>query len=62
MARPAINLSVFTGSLASVALTPDVASFALPLGGLAVVALAALYAQIRSGRRRGVASALRTGD
>jgi putative ABC transport system permease protein len=61
VARPALDLSVFTGSIASVALTPDVASFALPLGGLAVVALAALYAQIRSGRQRGVAATLRSG-
>jgi putative ABC transport system permease protein len=62
VARPAIDLSVFTGSLAAVALTPDVASFALPLGGLAVVSLAAVYAQIRSGRGRDVAATLRTGD
>jgi putative ABC transport system permease protein len=62
VAQPAIDLSVFTGSLARVALTPDVPSFALPLGGLAVVALAALYAQIRTGRRRSVAALLRTGD
>jgi putative ABC transport system permease protein len=62
VAQPAIDLSVFTGSLARVALTPDVPSFALPLGGLAVVAVAALYAQIRTGRRRGVAALLRSGD
>ena len=62
VARPAIDLSVFTGSLAGVALTPDVASFPLPLGGLAVVALAALYAQVRFGRRHDVAATLRTGD
>jgi putative ABC transport system permease protein len=61
VARPAIDLSVFTGSIAGVALTPDVASFALPLGGLAVVALAALYVQVRSGRRRGVTATLRSG-
>jgi putative ABC transport system permease protein len=62
VAQPAIDLSVFTGSVARVALTPDVPSFALPLGGLAVVALPALYAQIRTGRRRSVAAMLRTGD
>ncbi len=61
VARPAVDLSVFTGSLAGVTLAPDVASFALPLGGLAVVALAALYAQIRAGRRRDVAAILRSG-
>jgi putative ABC transport system permease protein len=55
---PAIDLSVFTGSSAGVPLTPDVASFALPLLGLAVVALVALTIEIRT-RRRGVAAILR---
>lgn len=59
LVAPAIDLSVFTGSIASVALRPDVPSFALPLAGLAVVALVALQVQIRSGRRRGVAASLR---
>jgi putative ABC transport system permease protein len=58
---PAIDLSVFTGSSASVPLTPDVASFALPLLGLAVVALVALTIEIRT-RRRGVAAIMRGGD
>jgi putative ABC transport system permease protein len=62
VARPAINLSVFTGSLADVELTPDVSSFALPLGGLAVATLAALYAQIRYGRRLVVAAIMRCGE
>jgi len=57
---PAINLSVFTGSSASVPLVPDVASFALPLLGLAVVAAAALTIEIAS--RRGVAANLRGGE
>jgi len=58
---PAVDLSVFTGSSAGVPLTPDVASFALPLLGLAVVALVALTIEIRT-RRRGVAAILRGGD
>jgi putative ABC transport system permease protein len=57
---PAIDLSVFTGSGASVPLTPDAASFALPLLGLAVVALVALTIEIRT--RRGVTASLRGGD
>jgi putative ABC transport system permease protein len=58
---PAIDLSAFTGSPAGVALTPDVAAFALPLAGLAVVAATALAIEIRTGRRRGVAASLRAG-
>lgn len=58
---PAIDLSVFTGSGTGVPLTPDAASFALPLLGLAVVALVALTIEIRT-RRRGVAAILRGGD
>jgi len=59
---PAIDLSVFTGSQAAVALTPDVASIALPLAGLVVVAAVALAIEIRSGRRRRVAASLRAGE
>ena len=58
---PAIDLSVFTGTPGAVALAPDVVSIAAPLAGLAVVALVALYVEIRSGRRRGVAASLRAG-
>jgi hypothetical protein len=60
---PAIDLSVFTGSaLGAVALTPDAASFTLPLAGLAAVAVIALDVELRLGRRRGVAASLRAGD
>jgi len=57
---PDIDLSVFTGSSISVPLVADVASFAVPLVGLAVLAAVALGLEIRSGRRRGSAS-LRVG-
>jgi putative ABC transport system permease protein len=58
---PSIDLSVFTGSAAGVTLTPDAASFLLPLAGLVVVAGVALAAEVRSARRRGVAGSLRAG-
>jgi len=57
---PEIDLSVFTGSSTSVPLAADVASVALPLVGLAVLAAVSLGIEIRSGRRRGAAS-LRVG-
>jgi putative ABC transport system permease protein len=57
---PAIDLSVFTGSSAGVPLAPDTASFALPLLGLAVVALVALTIEVRT--RRGAVASLRGGD
>jgi putative ABC transport system permease protein len=53
---PDIDLSVFTGSSVTVKLVADVASFAVPLIGLAVLAAVALGIEIRSGRRRGAAS------
>jgi hypothetical protein len=53
---PDIDLSVFTASSVTVPLAADVASFAVPLVGLAVLAAAALGLEIRSGRRRGAAS------
>jgi putative ABC transport system permease protein len=56
---PALNLSVFTQSQVPVALQPDAASFALPLGGLALVTVIALGYEIRSRRRRGVAVTMR---
>jgi putative ABC transport system permease protein len=61
LVAPSLDLSVFTGSIAGVALAPDLASFAVPLAGLLVVALVALGVEIRSGRRRGVASSVRAG-
>jgi putative ABC transport system permease protein len=59
---PAINLSVFTGSTASVSLSPDLASLALPLAGLVVAAFLALSVEIRTDRRHGVAGSLRVGE
>jgi putative ABC transport system permease protein len=59
--RPVLDLSVFTGSSAAVPLVPDVASVALPLAGLLVLAAVALGIEIRSGQRRGVTTALRVG-
>ena len=58
---PDINLSVFTGSTASVPLAANVVSIAVPLLGLALVAVVALGVEIRWGRRRGAAS-LRVGE
>jgi putative ABC transport system permease protein len=71
---PSIDLSVFNGTPISVPLgtgvssfggpvplVPDVASVALPLAGLIVIAAAALWIEIRSGRRRRVTTALRIG-
>jgi putative ABC transport system permease protein len=57
---PDLDLSVFTGSSGTVKLAADVASFAVPLAGLAVLAAVALGMEIRLGRRRG-ASSLRIG-
>ncbi len=57
---PAINLSVFAGSSAGVPLVPDVASVALPIAGLIVVAALSLTIEIRA--RRGVVSTLRGGE
>ena len=53
---PDIDLSVFTGSSVTVKLAADVASFVVPLVGLAVLAAVALGIEIRSGRSRGAAS------
>ena len=57
---PDIDLSVFTGSSVTVKLAADVASFAVPLAGLAVLAAVTLGIEIRSGRSRG-ATSLRIG-
>ena len=53
---PDLDLSVFTGSSVTVKLAADVAAFAVPLAGLAVLAAVALGIEIRSGRSRGAAS------
>jgi putative ABC transport system permease protein len=57
---PDLDLSVFTGSPGPVKLAADVASFAVPLAGLAVLTAVALGIEIGSGRRRG-ATSLRIG-
>jgi putative ABC transport system permease protein len=57
---PAIDLSVFTQSQASVPLRPDLAAFMLPLAGLLAVTIIALAYEIRSRRGRGVAVTMRT--
>jgi hypothetical protein len=57
---PAISLSVFTGSSASVPLVPDVPSIALPITGLIVLAAATLTIEIRA--RRSVVPTLRGGE
>ena len=70
---PVINLSVFTSTPGSVPLAPgtsfsaaaplvpDLASIALPLAGLVVLAGIGLWIEIRSGRRHRVTTALRIG-
>ena len=58
---PDINLSVFTGFSGSVPLAANVGSIAVPLIGLALVAVVSLGIEIRWGRRRGAAS-LRVGE
>jgi putative ABC transport system permease protein len=71
---PSIDLSVFNSTpisvplapnaisfAGSVPLVPDVASVALPLAGLIVIAAVSLGIEIRSGRRRRVTTALRIG-
>jgi hypothetical protein len=57
---PDLDLAVFTGSSGTVRLAADVASFAVPLAGLAVLTAVALGMEIRSGRRRS-ATSLRIG-
>jgi putative ABC transport system permease protein len=57
---PAIDLSVFTQSQASVPLRPDFAAFMLPLAGLLAITIIALAYEIRSRRGRGVAVTMRT--
>jgi putative ABC transport system permease protein len=58
---PDINLSVFTGTSIPVPLAANVASIAVPILGLALVAVVSLGIEIRWGRRRGAAS-LRVGE
>jgi putative ABC transport system permease protein len=56
---PALDLSVFTGSGASVPVRPDLVALGLPAAGLVVLAVGTLMFPIWSGRRRGVTGALR---
>ncbi len=58
---PDINLSAFTGFTGSVPLAANVVSIAVPIFGLALVAVVSLGIEIRWGRRRGAAS-LRVGE
>ena len=53
---PDINLSAFTGSSATVQLAADVASIAVPLAGLVVLAAVSVGLEIRSAHRRGPAA------
>jgi hypothetical protein len=65
--RPAIDLSVFTGtpdaggSPGAAPLEPSLSAVLLPLAALLAVALAVLLAEVRRARR-GVAASLRGGD
>ncbi len=58
---PALDLSAFTGTSASVPVRADVAALAIPAAGLLVLALATLFFQTQAARRRGVTGALRAG-
>jgi putative ABC transport system permease protein len=55
----ALDLSVFTGSAASVQLTPDLAAVGLPVAGLILLAAVTLITQAKVARRRGLTSLLR---
>jgi putative ABC transport system permease protein len=62
LTAPVLDLSVFTGSAASVPLRPDFGALGIPIAGLVVIAVVTLLLQIRVERHRGVASALRVGQ
>ncbi len=55
---PALNLSVFTGSTASVMVTPDATAYVVPLAALVLLAAAATAA---GARQRDIGPRLRTG-
>jgi putative ABC transport system permease protein len=57
-----LNLSVFTGSSASVPVKPDFVALGLPVLGLVVLAVVVLLAEIRAAGRRGVTGSLRLGE
>jgi hypothetical protein len=54
-----IDLSAFTGTNAPVQFQPDVLAFGLPAAAIGVLAVAALVAEARALRRRGVTGMLR---
>jgi putative ABC transport system permease protein len=54
-----VDLSAFTGTNAPVQLQPDAVALGLPAAGIVVIALAALAAEARALRRRGVTGLLR---
>jgi putative ABC transport system permease protein len=54
-----IDLSAFTGASSPVLFQPDVTALGLPAGGVVVLAVAALAAEARTLRRRGIAGILR---
>ncbi len=58
---PDLDLSVFTGSTASVQVRPDYLALALPAAGLLVLAVAVLVIQAAAAGRRGAGAALRIG-
>jgi putative ABC transport system permease protein len=57
-----LNLSVFTGSSASVPVKPDFVALGLPVLGLVALAVVVLLAEIRAAGRRGVTGSLRLGQ
>jgi len=54
-----IDLSAFTGTSAAVEFSPDALALGLPAAAIVVLALAALVAQARTRRRRGITGMLR---
>ena len=58
---PSIDLSAFTGAGAPVPLEPGVLALGLPAAIIVVLAAAALAAEARTLRRRGVTGLLRAG-
>jgi putative ABC transport system permease protein len=59
---PVLNLSVFTGSAASVPIRPGWAALGVPIAALVGLAVATLLLHIQVERRRGVTAAMRVGQ
>jgi putative ABC transport system permease protein len=59
---PQLDLSVFTGTTASVQVTPDVPTLALAFAGLVLLAIGTLIAQAVAAHRRGIARLIRIGE